>query len=420
MKRLIFLLILALFLVACNGATEDGGAYATPTDIEIEEPEETEAYEDDTEDPQVDTEDENDYTNNGEPETETEDETAEPDEQEGDDPTDTTENGTEPAGETDATEVADPSDETPDQDEDTAPEEPAYTASPREPLRVIATIFPQYDFLRQIAGDRIDRSMLLPPGAESHGFEPTPRDMMTLGEADLLIHIGGDKDAWVGSNLAAVGRSDMRTIAMLDLVQGLIAEHVYYCDDDEDGCDIPHIHIGDHYDEHVWTCPRNAILIVGVITDVLSEMDPANASYFRANADRFIEELRELDRTFVSVVANGVRDIVIFGDRFPFVYFVNTYGLTALSAFTGCCTATQVSPATIAALITRVNNDNIPVVFHIELSNRMIAQTIAEETGARVLEFHSAHNVSRNEFNAGVTYMEIMRRNVEALRAALG
>jgi len=169
----------------------------------------------------------------------------------------------------------------------------------------------------------------------------------------------------------------------------------------------------------VWTCPRNAIIIVNVLANVLADLDPANAYYFMANAEAFIEDLRALDRDIVSAVAEGARRSVVFGDRFPFAYFVNTYGLIAHTAFDGCCAGTQASPATIAQLINTVNDENIPVIFHIELSNMAIANTIAAETEAVLLEFHSAHNVTPGEFNAGVTYLELMRRNLNNLWEAL-
>ncbi|MCL2227770.1 MAG: metal ABC transporter substrate-binding protein [Oscillospiraceae bacterium] len=285
-----------------------------------------------------------------------------------------------------------------------------------EPLHVIATIFPQFDFIRQIAGERVELSMLISPGAESHGFEPTPRDMIAISQADLFIHVGGDKDEWVKPILESAGRSDMPTIALLDLVETIVVEHTADCDDYE--CDFPH-HVL-HHDEHVWTCPRNVIIIVEILAEALAEKDPANADFYRGNAAEFIAELRNLDMAFVDAVANGVRSTVIFGDRFPFRYFVDTYGLTHFSAFDGCCVDTQASPATIADLITRVEEEGIPVVFYIELSNRAIANTIAEATGARLLELHSAHNVSHADFNAGVTYLDLMWRNVAHLREALG
>jgi len=376
------------------------------------------------------------------------------------------------------------------------------------PLQVVATIFPQFDFVRQIAGDRVELSMLLSPGAESHGFEPTPRDIITLNNADLLVYVGGHGDEWVAPILASLDRQDMRTVALLDLVDVVMQaeghhhhghdyhhghhhhdedcddyhhdkdcgdhnhDHGYHhhghhhhdedcddeecdyhhhhdhhhdedCDDhnhdhgyhhhghhhhdedcDDDECDYHdhhhhHHHHEHHYDEHVWTCPRNAIAIVRALTEVLSELDPANAYFFRENAETYIAQLEEVDHAFADVVATGIRTTVIFGDRFPFRYLTDTYGLTYFAAFTGCSAETQASPATIAFLIEKVEHENIPVVFHIEFSNRFIANTIAEPTGARLLELHSAHNVSHAEFTGGTTYLDLMWRNVEALREAL-
>jgi len=151
----------------------------------------------------------------------------------------------------------------------------------------------------------------------------------------------------------------------------------------------------------------------------LAELDPVNADYFRANAAAFIAELEELDRAFAEVVASAARHTVVFGDRFPFRYLTDTYGLTYYAAFVGCSAEVQASPATIAFLIEKVRDENIPVVLHIEFSDRLIANVIAEAAGARLLEMHSVHNVSPADFNAGVTYMDLMRRNVEVLKEAL-
>lgn len=325
-------------------------------------------------------------------------------------------------------------------------------------LQIVTTIFPQYDFVRQIAEDRVELTMLLSPGAESHGFEPTPRDIIAINSADLLVYVGGHGDIWVERILASLD-TEIRTVALMDLVEPLEEEivegmehghhhhehshsHDHHhshdhedCDDgehehshshdhhhshehDNDDCDDDHHH-EHHYDEHVWTSPENAILIVEALTDILAELDPANAEFFRSNAAAYIAELEELDRAFAEVVATGVRTTLIFGDRFPMRYFTDAYGLTYFAAFTGCSAETQASPATIAFLIEKVRTEDIPVVLHVELSNRLIANVIVEATGARLLEMHSLHNVSPADYAAGVTYLELMRRNMETLREAL-
>ena len=318
----------------------------------------------------------------------------------------------------------------PSSTEDTTPA-PAETQ-----LRVIATVFPQYDFVRQIAGDRVELSMLLSPGAEPHAFEPTPRDMIALNEADVLIYVGGHGDTWVDAVVASLEREDMRRIALVDLVDTVMVEHDHdhhhgHDHSHDHGHDHGHDHSHDHghghhhdhhhaeLDEHVWTSPQNAILIVEALTEVLAELDPANADYFRENAAQYIEELSALDAAFAEAVAQGVRHTLVFGDRFPFRYLTDAYGLTAYAAFIGCSAETQASPATLARLIEIVQEQEIPIVFYIELSNRLIANVIAEATGARLLELHSANNVSAAEFAAGVTYVDIMWRNLEHLREAL-
>jgi len=161
-------------------------------------------------------------------------------------------------------------------------------------------------------------------------------------------------------------------------------------------------------------------LIVAALTEVLVEMDPINAYFFNENAAALIAELEDLDRAFTEVVENASRNIVVFGDRFAFHYLMASYGITAYAAFPGCSPATQASPATIAAIIEMVREQEIPVVFYTEMSTRHIALAIAGETDVELVEMHSAHNVTSAEFDAGVTFVEIMWRNVEALRSALG
>jgi zinc transport system substrate-binding protein len=278
--------------------------------------------------------------------------------------------------------------------------------------------------------------MLISPGAESHVFEPTPRDIVAMNNADLLIYVGGHGDEWVDALLNS-SVQNLRTAALFDMVDTVMTEHIHHeepapvthghtCSShghshayEEEECDEDCDEHEPHEDEHVWTCPRNAIVIVRALTEILCEMDAANAEYFRANAGQFILELTALDLAFGAVVSDAARNTVVFADRFPFRYLTDTLGLTYHAAFYGCSADTQVSPGTIAFLINTVNNENIPVIFAIEFSDLLIANTVAEATGARILEMHSAHNVSAADFNAGITYLEIMYRNVEALREAL-
>ena len=315
-------------------------------------------------------------------------------------------------------------------------------------ISVISTIFPGYDFARRIAGDRADVSMLIPPGMEAHSFEPNPQDIINIMNADVFIYIGGDADEWVSRILGGMDTSGMTLIQMKDLVDLVYEEvvegmehdghdhdHAYahehqpgYYFDHEHGhyhahthsyANTPgHVHVG-AYDEHVWTSPLNAILISRAIAATMAEVDPENSDYFTARAEEFVAELEEVDAAFRQVVATATRDTLVFGDRFPFRYFVDEYGLDYFAAFSGCSTRTDASPRTIAFLIDRVNQLELPVVLHIELSNTLIAGVISESTGAQVRQFHAAHNLTSDDFVAGLTYLDIMWQNVEVLREAL-
>ncbi len=318
-------------------------------------------------------------------------------------------------------------------------------------INITTTIFAPYDFVRQIAGEKVNLSMLLPPGAESHSFEPTPQDIITIQNSDIFIYVGGETDKWVARILQSMNTADMEILSMMDTVDLVEEEIVEGMEDDDHG----HDHDGEHhdeeaeheehtdedhhdeeaeheehtdehhheeeivYDEHVWTSPRNAIKIVQAITNLLCEADSANAEFYQKNATAYIAELTQLDSDFAAVVAAGTRKTIVFGDRFPFRYFADAYGLEYFAAFPGCSTETEPSAATVAFLIRKVRDENIPVVFHIELSNERMADTICEETGAKKLLLHACHNITKRDFDSGVSYLDLMRQNVGNLRTAL-
>ena len=286
-------------------------------------------------------------------------------------------------------------------------------------LNITTTIFPPYDFVRAIAGDRVNLNMLLSPGAESHSFEPSPRDIITIQNSDLFVFIGGHSETWVERILQSMNTENMRILALMDMVDVVAEEYVEGMEHAHCSGESHHACGDVEYDEHVWTSPRNVIVIVQAITELLSKMDPDNAYFYRENAEAYIKELELLDAAFSEVVAGAKRRTIVFGDRFPFRYFADDYGLTYFAAFGGCSTQTDASAATVAFLINKIRSEQIPVVFHIELSNERLADTISNETGARKLLLHSVHNVTRNDFNAGLGYIELMRRNVESLREAL-
>lgn len=290
----------------------------------------------------------------------------------------------------------------------------AEAAEETDGISVVATVFAPYDFARQLVSDRGEVTLLLPPGSEAHSYEPSPKDIIEIQNCDVFIYVGGVSDAWVTDVLESVG-GGVRTVTLMDCVELLEAEHVEGMEIDEHEHDDGEV----EYDEHVWTSPRNAKLICEKIAAALSEADPEGEAEYSAALEGYCAELDELDAAFTDVVANGVRNTIVFGDRFPLLYFAKAYGLDYYAAWPGCADEAEPSAATVAFLIDKVNEENIPVVFHIELSNEDMADTICEATGAEKLLFSACHNVTRAQFEEGVTYLDLMWQNVDALKEAL-
>lgn len=291
-------------------------------------------------------------------------------------------------------------------------------------LKVVSTIFASYDFARQIAGDCAQVSMLLKPGMESHSYEPTPRDIISIQECDVFIYVGGENDAWVDNILESMDTSEMTIIKMIDLVEKYEEEHVEGMEGHvhSEECEHENEHGHEHHeewDEHVWTSPLNAVEICNKITEVFCEKDSVNSKVYTDNSNRYIEELNILHGRFTDIVQNADRNVIVFGDRFPLRYFVEEYDLEYYAAFPGCSSDTEASAATVVFLIDKIREEEIPVVFKIELSSDSMARTIAEDTNTKVMVFNTCHNITRDEFNAGETYVSLMYRNAEALKEAL-
>jgi zinc transport system substrate-binding protein len=282
-------------------------------------------------------------------------------------------------------------------------------------INVVTTIFPPYDFVREIARDKVNLTMLLQPGAESHSFEPSPQDILRVQNCDVFIYVGGESDAWVDGILESMDTSRMEIVTFMDcvdVVEELVVEGMQEEEEEEEA-------EGPEYDEHVWTSPRNAKLIVRKIADVLKERDAPNAAAYEQNTAAYLAKLTDLDGAFQKMISGAKRKTLLFGDRFPFRYFADAYGLDYFAAFPGCSTETECSAATIAFLVNKIRAEKIPVVFHIELSNEKIADTICEETGAKKLLLHAVHNISKRDFDQGANYYDLMSRNVQNLKEAL-
>lgn len=288
-------------------------------------------------------------------------------------------------------------------------------------IKVVATIFPEYDFLKQIGGDKINLSMLVTPGAETHSFEPTPKDIKKVNAADLFVYVGGDSDEWVDNILKSVDNKKQSVAKLMDMVKtveekeikGMTPESEEDSEKDKDG------HEEKEFDEHVWTAPKNAIKIVRKLGERLGKLDPANKAYYENNADNYIKKLEKLDAEFKNVVENGKRREIIVGDRFPFRYFADEFKLKYYAAFPGCSTDTEASAETIAFLTKKVKKDKIPVMFHIELSNTKVCTSICEATGAKKRRLNAVHNVSKKDFESGASYLSLMEQNVKTLKEAL-
>lgn len=286
-------------------------------------------------------------------------------------------------------------------------------------LHIVATIFPAYDFARAAGGDDADVTLLLPPGAESHSYEPTPADILAVQECDLFIYLGGESDAWVDTILDSVERTGA-TLRMVDCVE-LLEEETVEGMQEEPGHDHEDHDLGEvkEIDEHVWTSPVNAATITRTIGDTLAELDPARGEAYQERAEAYAGEIDQLDQDFRDFFATAPRKTIVFGDRFPIRYFAEEYDLDYYAAFPGCSTQTEPSAATIAFLTEKVETEQIPTVWYIEFSNHLVADSIAEAAGAKTALFHSCHNISQDDLDAGATYVSLMQENLERLRENL-
>ncbi len=282
-------------------------------------------------------------------------------------------------------------------------------------LTIVTTSFAPYDFARQIAGDDAEIIMLLAPGEESHTYEPTPKDIIAIEQCDLFIFGGGESEKWVETVLDGTNRN-VYTVKMMDCTE-------LYCEHIADGIEHGHDH-GDEshdeeYDEHVWTSPVNAMKICKAVCDALCTIDKENAERYTHNTEQYLEKLRELDGRFSALDVTKARNSIVVGDRFPLRYLMEEYKIGYYAAFPGCSASVEANPVTIAYLCNKISDENIPVVFKVDLSTGNVAYSISEQTGARIDTLYSCHVISSDDFLNGETYISLMERNLSAIRAAL-
>ena len=297
------------------------------------------------------------------------------------------------------------------------------SAAPAEKrLNVVTTIFPEYDWVRQIAGDKADVTMLLDNGVDLHSYQPTADDIIKISTCDLFIYVGGESDDWVEDVLQQAANQNMAVVNLLEVlgdsvkeeevVEGMEAEEEEAEEEEEP-----------EYDEHVWLSLRNAAILCSRIADELGKIDADNAAAYRANADAFIARLNALDGEYQAAIdAAGVKTLV-FGDRFPFRYLADDYGLDYFAAFTGCSADTEASFETVIFLAKKVDELGLHAIMQIESADGKIAETIRETTQSKdqiILTLDSLQSVTAKGVADGADYLAAMEQNLAVLREALG
>lgn len=287
---------------------------------------------------------------------------------------------------------------------------------------VVAVNFMCYDLARAVCGTGdasvnkvfsgmqrtpADLQLILKPGTDLHSFDPSPKDIIAIENAGIFIYTGGESDEWADKLLKTLKNPPAHIFKLMEYVE-TEEEH-------EDSAD-KHDH---EADEHVWTSPANALKLVDSLAAALSECNPSMADVYSANAAIYKEEIENARDEIKNVLAKKEKHVIVMGDRFPLKYFAKEFGIEYYAAFAGCSSAVEANPTVIANLTNIIKEEKLPAVFTIELSNRRIAQTIAESTGVKVLELNAAHNLTQRQFDSGMTYIDTLYANAEALKAGL-
>lgn len=291
-------------------------------------------------------------------------------------------------------------------------------------LKIVTTIFPEYDWTRAVLGDRevdVDLTMLLDNGTDLHSFQPAVKDIMKVSSCDLLIYVGGESDQWIEDALESAQNKDMKTINLMEVLGDTIKEEETVEGMQESG----HGHEDEdekEYDEHVWTSLRNASVICGIIAETLEEMDPENKDVYASNAAAYQEKLSNLDTEYQNTVDSAKQNTLLFADRFAFRYLVDDYGLNYYAAFSGCSAESEASFKTVTFLAEKLDELGLKTVLTIEKSDDRIAQTVIENTETKdqkILELNSMQSITSDEIADGVTYLSVIEDNLDVLKEAL-
>lgn len=292
--------------------------------------------------------------------------------------------------------------------------ESGYFKSDSGKLKIISTVFPPYDLARQIAGDNAEISILLPPGSEIHNYEPSAKDMIAIRNCDIFLYIGGENEQWAEKLINSNDTENVTAVKLIDYVPTLSE------DEDEHDHDHDHDHEHEHEtDEHIWTSPKNAQLMLSAVYDAICKVDPSGKQTYTKNKDAYAKQLSDLDNAYRSAVDNAKNKTIVLADKFPFRYLAHEYGLEFSAAFAACSDESEPGVSTMIKLTKTIKENNIPVVYYLEFSSTKIADTLCDETGATKLMLHSCHNVSKQDIENNVSYVDLMKQNLENLKLTL-
>lgn len=290
-------------------------------------------------------------------------------------------------------------------------------------LQVICTVFPQYDWVRNVLGetDNVELTLLMDNGADLHNYQASVADLTAIAACDLFIYIGGGSDEWAEDALEDPLNKSRKTLALLDVIDDPICtDHDHHHEHEHE--EEEHEHEHEDYDEHLWLSLKNADKAVERITELLKELDPENAATYQTNSLKYRSELVNLDTEYQQTVTGGVRKTLVFADRFPFAYLARDYGLTYHAAFSGCSAETEASFATITKLAGELDGNNLPCVMVIETSDQSIAKTVIQNSKNKereIVVMDSLQAVTQKRIDDGETYLSVMKKNLEALKKAL-
>jgi len=288
-------------------------------------------------------------------------------------------------------------------------------------LKIVASIFPEYDWTREVLGglaDEAELTLLLGSGTDLHSYQPTVSDIIKIADCDVFIYVGGESDEWVSEVLAENENEDRVVVNLMEALGDAVREEETLEGMQEEEGEEEET----EYDEHVWLSLKNAKTLCGKIAEALGEADPGNAEEYEANAAVYSEKLDALDAEYESAVASSDKKALLFGDRFPFLYMADDYGIECYAAFSGCSAETEASFETIVFLAGKVDELGLKSVMTIENSDQKVAKTIVENTkekNQKILTLDSMQGTTSEDISGGATYLSVMESNLDVLREAL-